>query len=68
MTQHLPQDVEQLLRETEQILATVHRNQQIRAAILIATIAASILFMRYIIRRWSWIPRKRQRTHFNERF
>ena len=68
MTQHLPQDVEQLLCETEQILATVHRNQQIRTAILIATIAASILFMRYIIRRWSWIPRKRQRTHFNERF
>ena len=66
--QHLPADIEQILRETDRVLATVRQHQQERLVIIIVGLVLLVLFMIYIYRRWTWIPRKRQRSHFNEKF
>lgn len=66
--QHLPADIEQLLMETDRVLATVRQHQQERLVIIIVGLVLLVLFMIYIYRRWTWIPRKRQRSHFNEKF
>lgn len=66
--QHLPADIEQLLRETDRVLAAVRQHQQERLIIIIFGLVFLVLFMIYIYRRWTWIPRKRQRSHFNEKF
>lgn len=59
---------EELLLECDTVLQMVRRNEIINAGILIAGIAIIALLMVYVYRNWTWIPRKRQRTHFNERF
>ena len=66
--QHLPADIDQLLRDTERVLTTVRQHQQERLVVLIVSLAVLIFLMIYIYRRWTWIPRKRQRSHFNEKF
>lgn len=37
-------------------------------AVMIGLMAGLAGWMVYVIRRWSWIPRREQRTRFNERF
>lgn len=67
-TQTTAADIDQLLRDTERVLATVRQHQQERLVFLIVSLVALIFLMIYVYRRWTWIPRKRQRTHFNEKF
>ena len=43
-------------------------NEAVLFYALIALIGLTALWFDYIIRRWSWIPRKRQRKNFGERW
>lgn len=35
---------------------------------VVVLVAALALYLEYLIRRWSWIPRKKHNRVFNERF
>ena len=63
-----PAEIDQILADTRKVLETVRRHQQEDLIILIVGLIVFVLLMVYIYRRWTWIPRKRQRTHFNEKF
>lgn len=63
-----PAEIDQILADTRKVLDTVRRHQQEDLIILIAGLIVFVLLMVYVYRRWTWIPRKRQRTHFNEKF
>ena len=63
-----PAEIDQILADTRKVLDTVRRHQQEDLIILIVGLIVFVLLMVYIYRRWTWIPRKRQRTHFNEKF
>ena len=63
-----PAEIDQILADTRKVLETVRRHQQENLIILIVGLIFFALLMVYIYRRWTWIPRKRQRTHFNEKF
>ena len=61
-------EIDQILADTRKVLETVRRHQQEDLIILIVGLIFFVLLMVYVYRRWTWIPRKRQRTHFNEKF
>lgn len=63
-----PAEIDQILADTREVLETVRRHQQEDLIILIVGLIFFVLLMVYVYRRWTWIPRKRQRTHFNEKF
>lgn len=63
-----PAEIDQILADTRKVLDTVRRHQQEDLIILIVGLIFFVLLMVYVYRRWTWIPRKRQRTHFNEKF
>lgn len=63
-----PAEIDQILADTRKVLDTVRRHQQEDLIILIVGLIVFVLLMVYVYRRWTWIPRKRQRTHFNEKF
>lgn len=63
-----PAEIDQILADTRKVLETVRRHQQEDLIILIVGLIFFVLLMVYIYRRWTWIPRKRQRAHFNEKF
>lgn len=63
-----PAEIDQILADTRKVLDTVRRHQQEDLIILIVGLVFFVLLMVYVYRRWTWIPRKRQRTHFNEKF
>ena len=63
-----PTEIDQILADTRKVLETVRRHQQEDLIILIVGLIFFVLLMVYVYRRWTWIPRKRQRTHFNEKF
>ena len=54
--------------KTEMIIADVLNSEMMVMVGLVALIGATVAYMEYIIRRWSWIPRKRQRKNFGERW
>ena len=62
-----PAEIDQILADTRKVLDTVRRHQQEDLIILIVGLIVFVLLMVYVYRRWTWIPRKRQRTHFNEK-
>ena len=45
---------------------TLHMWQDVAA--MIGLVAALAGWMAYVIRRWSWIPRKQHNRRYNERF
>lgn len=59
---------EQVLLEARLALATVRSNELVNAIILLVGFAALVLFGTWVLDRWSWIPRKRQRRVFIEKF
>ena len=63
-----PAEIDQILADTRKVLDTVRRHQQEDLIILIVGLIFFVLLTVYVYRRWTWIPRKRQRTHFNEKF
>ncbi len=63
-----PAEIDQILADTRKVLDTVRRHQQEDLIILIVGLIVFVLLMVYVYRRWTWIPRKRQRTHFTEKF
>ena len=63
-----PAEIDQILADTRKVLDTVRRHQQEDLIILIVGLIFFVLLMVYVYCRWTWIPRKRQRTHFNEKF
>ena len=63
-----PAEIDQILADTRKVLDTVRGHQQEDLIILIVGLIVFVLLMVYVYRRWTWIPRKRQRTHFNEKF
>ena len=59
---------EMVLMEAERTLAIVRSNEAINIVVLVCGLAVLALVIEYVYRRWTWIPRKRQRQMFNERF
>lgn len=53
---------------TEMIIADVLNSEAVLLYALIALIGLTAGWLDYVIRRWSWIPRKRQRRFFGERW
>lgn len=53
---------------TSEIIAGVMNSEAILLVCAILLVAATALYLEYIIRRWSWVPRKRQRKYFTERY
>ena len=52
---------------TEMIIADVFNSEMVVMIGLVVLIGATVAYMEYIIRRWSWMPRRRQRRSFGER-
>jgi uncharacterized iron-regulated membrane protein len=52
---------------TQEIIRAVWLNELSALAMLIALVVGTVLVLRYVDRRWTFIPRKRQRVRFNER-
>jgi hypothetical protein len=59
---------EQVLMEAERTLATVRSDEVINVVVLVCGFAVLALVLEYVYRRWTWIPRRRQRRSFIERF
>lgn len=57
-----------LLNDARMAVKTVNDNGVMTAVILVAVIGLTVLYLMYILDRWSWIPRKRHNRVFNERF
>ena len=58
---------EMLLAESARVRAMVRDDQMIIGLVLIIGAAVLVLMLEYIWRRWTWIPRRRQRRYFTER-
>ena len=58
---------EMLLAESARVRAMVRDDQMIIGLTLIIGAAVLVLMLEYIWRRWTWIPRRRQRRYFTER-
>lgn len=61
--------------ETSKLLAEAERTVQsaVNGSVIIwvgavAAIGALVLYVRYILDRWSWVPRKQQRKEFGVKF
>lgn len=52
---------------TAEILRAVWLNELTALVILIALVIGTVLVLRYVDRRWTFYPRKRQRVWFYER-
>lgn len=59
---------EQVLLEARLAVSRANSNSVMNGIIVVIVIAAFVLLFDYLVRRWSWIPRKRQRVLFGERF
>lgn len=59
---------EQVLLEARLAVAAAESNAVMNGIIIVIVIAAFVLLFDYLVRRWAWIPRKRQRVLFGERF
>lgn len=59
---------EMVLFEARMALEQVRSNEAVNALIFVILVAGIALWLEYIIRRWSWIPRKRHDRIFVERF
>ena len=46
---------------------TILENETILLISAFASIVLLAMWLEYVIRRWSYVPRKRQRSRFNER-
>lgn len=53
---------------TEQVLHDVFMSELGLIAVVIGTIVVTVLVFRYVDRRWTFIPRKKQRARFRENF
>ena len=53
---------------TAMIVQDVLENEAILLGIFGLAVVGFAIYFEYIIRRWSWIPRKRQRKNFGERW
>ena len=53
---------------TEQILHDVFYSELGLLGVVIGTIVVTVLVLRYVDRRWTFIPRKKQRRQFEETF
>lgn len=49
-------------------LAEINAHMWQDIAVMIGTVAGLAGWLAYVIRRWSWIPRKQQRQRFGERW
>lgn len=61
--------------ETSKLLAEAERTVQsaVNGSVIIwvgavAAIGALVLYVKYILDRWSWVPRKQQRKEFGVKF
>ena len=53
---------------TAEIVAGVLNSEMVVMVCAVLLVAGVALYLEYIIRRWSWIPRREQRRVFGERF
>ena len=53
---------------TAMIVQDVLENEAILLGLFGLAVAGFAIYFEYIIRRWSWIPRKHQRKNFGERW
>ena len=58
---------EEILLEAENTIRRVMDNELLLWIGVVVFIAAMALAIAYVMERWSWIPRKRQRARFDER-
>ena len=59
---------EMVLFEARMALEQVRSNEAVNALIFVILVAGIALWLEYIIRRWSWIPRKKHNRIFIEKF
>lgn len=59
---------EMVLMEAARVRAMVRDDQVIIGLTLVICAAVVALLLEYAWRRWTWIPRRRQRSGFGERF
>lgn len=52
---------------TQEIIRDVWQSELVALAMLIALVIGTVLVLRYVDRRWTFYPRKRQRVQFHER-
>lgn len=59
---------EQVLFEARMAVARANSNSIMNLIIILLLIGGLIMWFEYVLRRWSWMPRKQQRVRFGERF
>lgn len=59
---------EQVLLEARLAVTQAQSNSAMVALALVLTIAGTVLWFDYVLRRWSWIPRKRHNRTYIEKF
>ena len=52
---------------TQEIIRDVWQSELVALSMLIALVVGTVLVLRYVDRRLTFYPRKRQRVRFNER-
>ena len=53
---------------TSWVVRDVMQNEAVYFGLFGLSVAGLALYMGYVIRRWSWIPRRKQRKCFTERW
>ena len=53
---------------TAMIVHDVLQNEAILLGLFGLAVVGLAVYLEYIFRRWSWVPRKRQRKYFTERY
>lgn len=53
---------------TSMVLQQVSENCAMNAILIIGLIAGLVLWFEFVLRRWSWLPRKRHARTFYEHF
>lgn len=56
------------MSEIQATLVAVRQSWAVNMAAFVAACAVFSWAVWYVIRYWSYIPRRKQRSHFNERF
>lgn len=57
-----------LLSEADRAVQSALNGSMIIFVGAVVAIGALVLYVRYILDRWSWVPRKRQRKEFGVKF
>jgi hypothetical protein len=58
---------EQILLEAKIAVRQAQDNSIMHGVLVLCLIGGMVLGMDYLVRRWSWIPRKQQRRYFYEK-